>query len=94
LRPGKDVEIKITQLRNGEKIREDLVDEGRESLFPTRFDGINVIKGQGFDPTLFMEQLSALEGAARREDVTEVYHLMQGFDIEFRPDFVLQHPLA
>jgi O-antigen biosynthesis protein WbqV len=89
LRPGKDVEIKITQLRNGEKIREDLVDEARESLLPTRFDGINVIRGQGFDPTLFMQQLSALEEAARREAVTEVYHLMQGFDIEFRPDFSL-----
>ncbi len=89
LRPGKDVEIKITQLRNGEKIREDLVDEATESLFPTRFGGINVIKGQGFDPTLFMRQLSALEEAARREAVMEVYRLMQGFDIEFRPDFSL-----
>jgi FlaA1/EpsC-like NDP-sugar epimerase len=89
LRPGKDVEIKITQLRNGEKIREELVDEARESLLPTRFDGINVIRGQGFDPTLFMQELSALEEAARREAVAEVYHLMQGFDIEFRPDFSL-----
>ncbi|MGO8734226.1 MAG: polysaccharide biosynthesis protein [Terriglobia bacterium] len=89
LRPGKDVEIKITQLRNGEKIREDLVDEATESLFPTRFGGINVIKGQGFDPTLFMRQLSALEEAARREAVMEVYRLMQGFGIEFRPDFSL-----
>jgi FlaA1/EpsC-like NDP-sugar epimerase len=89
LRPGKDVEIKITQLRNGEKIREDLVDEGKESLLPTRFDGISVIKGQTLDPTLFMQQLSALEEAARRESVLEVYHLMQGFDIDFRPDFSL-----
>jgi FlaA1/EpsC-like NDP-sugar epimerase len=89
LRPGKDVEIKITRLRDGEKIREDLVDEGRESLFPTRFEGINVIRGQGFDPKLFMQQLTALEEAARRESVLEVYHLMQGFDIEFRPDFSL-----
>ena len=89
LRPGKDIEIKITQMRNGEKIREDLVDEGRESLLPTRFEGINVIKGQGFDPALFMRQLTALEEAARREDVLEVYHLVQGFDIGFRPDFSL-----
>jgi FlaA1/EpsC-like NDP-sugar epimerase len=89
LRAGKDIEIEITQLRNGEKIREDLVDEARESLLPTRFEGINVIRGQSFDPTLFMQQLSALEEAARREAVTEVYHLMQGFDIEFRPDFSL-----
>ena len=87
LRPGKDVEIKITQLRNGEKISEELVDEARESLLPTRFEGIDVIRGQGFDPTLFMQQLSALEEAARREAVTEVYRLMQSFDIDFRPDF-------
>jgi FlaA1/EpsC-like NDP-sugar epimerase len=89
LRPGKDVEIKVTQLRNGEKIREALVDEPRESLFPTRFEGIDVIRGQGFDPALFMQKLSALEEAARREAVTEVYHLLQGFDIDFHPDFSL-----
>jgi FlaA1/EpsC-like NDP-sugar epimerase len=89
LRPGKDVEIKITQLRNGEKVREDLVDQGRESLFPTRFEGINVIRAQGFDPTLFTQQLTALEEAAGREAVLEVYDLMQGFDIEFRPDLSL-----
>jgi hypothetical protein len=30
-----------------------------------------------------------LEEAARREAVLEVYHLLQGFDIEFRPDLSL-----
>lgn len=89
LRPGKDVEIKITQLRNGEKIREALVDEPRESLLPTRFEGIDVIRGQGFDPTLFMQKLGALEQAAQREAVLEVYRLLQGFDIDFHPDFSL-----
>ncbi len=86
LRPGKDVEIKITQLHNGEKIREELADADRETLLPTRFEEINVIRGQSFDSTLFARQLSALEDAARREAVVEVLQLMQMYDIDFHPD--------
>ena len=87
LRPGKDIEIKITHLHKGEKMTEDLTDAERETLAPTRFEGIDVIRAQGFDRTLFLHQLGALEEAARREAVLEVFHLMQGFDIAFHPDF-------
>jgi FlaA1/EpsC-like NDP-sugar epimerase len=87
LRPGKDIEIKITHLHKGEKMTEGLTDAERETLAPTRFEGIDVIRGQGFDRTLFLRQLGALEEAARREAVLEVFHLMQGFDIAFHPDF-------
>ena len=69
LRPGKDIEIKITHLHKGEKMTEDLTDAERETLAPTRFEGIDVIRGQGFDRTLFLHQLGALEEAARREAV-------------------------
>ena len=89
LRPEKDVEIKITQLRNGEKIREELADPDRETLLPTRFEEINVIRGQSFDSTLFARQLRALEDAARREAAVEVLQLMQVYDIDFHPDLAV-----
>jgi FlaA1/EpsC-like NDP-sugar epimerase len=85
LRADRDIPITITQLRHGEKLTEELVDEARETLRPTRLEKISVIQARTFDREAFRPKLISLEEAARRDSVEDVTRILQEFDIGFRP---------
>lgn len=85
LRPERDIPIKITQLRPGEKIREELIDGDRETLSATCSENIGLVKGPSFNPAAFFEALTRLEDAARQEATQEIHEVFRNLDIGFEP---------
>ena len=61
LHPGKDIQIHMTRLGQGEKLRELLVDEDTEALTTTAFGKIHLIGSRAFDTAKFIHQLEMLE---------------------------------
>jgi len=86
LRPDKDVPIEIMGLRRGEKISEQLFDEDTEELRPTRFEKIKVIPPRELDVFAFAQKLSALERAASRQSVEDVYRILRELHIGFQAE--------
>jgi len=78
------VQIQVTKLRRGEKLTELLADESSEELQPTRFDKIRVIHGQPFSSAGFAQKLRALEGAARRNSLSDIYRAFLELGIGFQ----------
>jgi len=83
LRPGKDIQFEISNLRPGEKVREELIDSNTETLSPTRFEKIFVVRGRPFDQSAFAAKLTALEEAARRGTAEDIYHNLEDLEIGF-----------
>ena len=83
LRPGKDVEIQTTQLRPGEKLAEELLDNNTERLLPTQFPKIRMISGRTFETNMFWKQVCDLEQAARQERADEIYRILGEMNIGF-----------
>lgn len=90
LRPGKDIQIEMTQLHPGEKIIEELFDHTSETLSPTPFDKIFVVHGKPYDWPGFAEKLAALEDAARRESPEDVRQILREFNFGFDDDHTRQ----
>jgi FlaA1/EpsC-like NDP-sugar epimerase len=85
LRPGHDIPIRVTELRDGEKLREELVDETTETLRPTTHEKIGVIECTPVNVEAFYRQIEALEEAVRRDRSADVLQILQEFSIGFRP---------
>jgi len=85
LRPGHDIQIETTQLRPGEKLTEELVDEATERLAPTRFEKIRVVQGSGIDAGEFNRRLEELEEAARAESPSRIYEILSQLNFGFNP---------
>jgi FlaA1/EpsC-like NDP-sugar epimerase len=83
--PGRDIAIKTTQLRPGEKLAELLVDPVTESLVSTLFESIFMVRGQTFDSANFFERLDALEAAAQTEHAEGVFQTLQHLHMGFKP---------
>jgi FlaA1/EpsC-like NDP-sugar epimerase len=84
LRPDFDIPIKITQLQNGEKLREEFLDSDREELFSTRFERVRMVRGNPFDLEMFAERLKFLEAAAGQGNPEGALRILEDFDIGFR----------
>lgn len=69
--PGKDIKIKFTGLRPGEKLFEELFPE-EEKVGLTEHDKIFVCSQQKFDPDALEDALGRLRGAVEREAPAEV----------------------
>src|SRR5437868_4490207 len=85
LHPGKDIQIHITRLGQGEKLRELLVDEDTEALTTTAFGKIHLIGSRAFDTAKFIHQLEMLENAARTQSFQEICSIFNQLDIGFQP---------
>ncbi len=90
--PDKDIEIKFTGLRQGEKLYEELITEG-EGIVPTRHEKIMVLKandqwnGHGTQKAYhayLMSQLSDLYEAAAQHDICAIREKMQTIVPEFK----------
>jgi FlaA1/EpsC-like NDP-sugar epimerase len=77
LEPGKDIETKITGLRPGEKLTEELV-ASSERLQQTRFEKLSVIEPQVFDELAFMDVIALLMQTAKNNDNGGVYEILCG----------------
>ncbi len=86
LRPGRDIEIKITQLRKGEKMTEKLLDDHTEKLVPTRYKKVAAVKSQRFDVSAFEWKLKKIEEAARRGSAADVFRVLRELNIGFQSE--------
>jgi FlaA1/EpsC-like NDP-sugar epimerase len=84
LRPGLDVPIQITNLRNGEKLREELLDAEHEELAPTRFEKVGRVTGESFNTGVFLQRLGVLEEEAWQGNAQGVLRIIEDFGIGFR----------
>lgn len=82
LRPDDDVEIRITGLRPGEKLYEELF-HGREAPVPTDVAGLKMATPRTVDMHEANAVLDAMAEACRRDDVTTTLSLMQKLVPEF-----------
>jgi FlaA1/EpsC-like NDP-sugar epimerase len=83
LRPGKDVEIQITELRPGEKLIEVLLDESTETLLPTPLPKVHAISSQSFEVSAFWRRVRELEEAARLEPADQIYRILGEMNIGY-----------
>jgi len=84
LRLGRDIQIKLTALRSGEKLSEALADDSTEKLLPTRFAKIHMINNGHFNSADFAEKVRALISSAHRGSRQEIYQMLGEFDIGFQ----------
>ncbi|MGE5539699.1 MAG: polysaccharide biosynthesis protein [Gemmatimonas sp.] len=87
LRPERDIAIKITGLRPGEKLTEELFHSG-EPLEPTRYGGILVARPRTTDLARLESGLAALEAQARGGDRDGALALLA----EFVPEYAAPAP--
>lgn len=83
LRPHDDIEIKITGLRPGEKLFEELF-HGREAPVPTDAAGLRIATPRTVDFELARQALNSLDVACHRGDLVEVMRILQDLVPEFR----------
>src|SRR6185369_1320014 len=82
LRPGRDIEIKITGIRQGEKLHEQLWLEGA-SVSQTRFERVYRVLAPELSPDL-ASRVDDLEQIALRGAEAEVLQALKEFPIEWR----------
>jgi len=88
LRPGKDIQIEVTQLRPGEKITEELFDPETETVSPTQFEKIWVVRPKALRAAAFEEKLAALEHAAVCNADQEVKRILPELNLCFESEVV------
>ena len=85
LTPGRDIEIKYTGLRPGEKLYEELVLDG-EDIIPTSHQKISILKGQPVDPNAVPAWISRLNDLVDRRDVTGTLRYLKRLVPEYEVD--------
>jgi FlaA1/EpsC-like NDP-sugar epimerase len=88
LRPGKDIQVEVTQPRPGEKLTEELFDSETETTSSTRFEKISVVRPKPLRLEAFNEKLAALECAANRNEPQEVQRILPELNVCFESDKV------
>ncbi|HEV2234513.1 MAG TPA: nucleoside-diphosphate sugar epimerase/dehydratase, partial [Terriglobia bacterium] len=89
LRPGKDIQVEVTQPRPGEKLTEELFDSETETTSSTRFEKISVVRPKALRLEAFNEKLAALEYAANRNDPEGVQRILPELNVCFEADKAL-----
>ena len=84
LQPDKDVEIKVTGLRPGEKLYEELFHDS-EPPVPTETDGVLLAAPRVVDYSLIKQVFDALEDSATSRNTTKTLELISQLVPEFQP---------
>ncbi|MDG4721361.1 MULTISPECIES: polysaccharide biosynthesis protein [Thalassospira] len=84
LRPGKDVEIKVTGLRPGEKLYEELFHDS-EPPVPTETDGVMLASPRVVDYAEIRQVFDALEDSATNRNTHKTLELISQLVPEFQP---------
>ncbi len=85
LEPGKDVEIRFTGLKQGEKLDEELM-EDPAACDPSEHPDVLILRGENAPPADLGERLLGLEIAARGTDASAVVSRLRELVPTFRPD--------
>ncbi len=83
--PEKDIKIKFTGLRPGEKLYEELITKG-EGIVPTKHEKIMVLQGDNTPHQEMVEVLSRLAKAATIHDARGIKAVLQEILPEYMPD--------
>ncbi len=83
LRPDKEVEIRFTGLRPGEKLHEELF-HGGEQLMPTSHPGLHLAAPRTADAELLGRSLDEMAGLIRQGEKNKALRLLQRLVPEFR----------
>jgi len=70
--PDEDIEVRITGLRPGEKLFEEISLDG-EDILPTYHEKIKIFKGPGTEPSIISTWLSQLEVFLAGRDASKVH---------------------
>jgi FlaA1/EpsC-like NDP-sugar epimerase len=84
LEPGKDIPIRFTGLRPGEKLYEELITEG-EGIGPTSHEKIRVIRGRHCDNAELMRDVDELIELAKNSDVAAIKQKLKEIVPEYTP---------
>jgi FlaA1/EpsC-like NDP-sugar epimerase len=84
LRPEQDIPIVFTGARPGEKLFEELNEEG-EDLLPTRHEKIQVFSGEGLPATEMEWCLARMEACCRERNCAGIVSLLTQAVPEYRP---------
>ena len=84
LRLGRDIQIQMTTLRNGEKLDEVLADDSTEKLLPTRFAKIHMINSVHFNSAHFAGKVRQLLSSAHRGSRQEINEILGDLNIGFQ----------
>ncbi|NNN07151.1 MAG: polysaccharide biosynthesis protein [Elusimicrobia bacterium] len=85
LEPGKDVEIRFTGLKQGEKLNEELIEDPAASN-PSEHSDILILRGENAAPADLDARLLDLEISARAADPAAVLRRLRELVPTFRPD--------
>ncbi|MEZ5670000.1 MAG: nucleoside-diphosphate sugar epimerase/dehydratase [Alphaproteobacteria bacterium] len=85
LKPDQDIEIRVTGLRPGERLAEDLFHE-METLGRTPIDGIRLAEPRAADHAFLARAIDELRAAAVRGDLAGCLKLLCQYVPEYRPD--------
>ena len=83
LQPGKDIEISITGLRPGEKLREELTCAS-EHIRSTKFEKLSLVIPEILDQEAFLRGFSLLAKAAQQNDPETIYETLSKMGFGFR----------
>jgi len=84
LEPDRDVPIRFTGLRPGEKLYEELITEG-EGIIPTRHEKIRVIRGRHCDAEVLNARIDDLLACAESYDIPAIKAKLQSIVPEYTP---------
>jgi FlaA1/EpsC-like NDP-sugar epimerase len=82
LEPGLDIEIAITGLRPGEKLKEELATP-TEELLRTQIEKLFVITPRPLDERQLQEGIARLVDAAQRSEPLEIYEILYHMGLSF-----------
>ncbi|WP_246091535.1 polysaccharide biosynthesis protein [Swingsia samuiensis] len=82
LKPEVDIEVRVTGLRPGEKLYEELF-HGREAPVPTDAPGLRIASPRTVDFEIVSQAMDDLEKACAHEDITEVMSILYRLVPEF-----------
>src|SRR4029077_15052682 len=82
--PNEDIEVRITGLRPGEKLFEEIALEG-EDMVPTYPPKIRIFKGPATEPDALSEWLNQLQLLMARRDVPRILSHLAALVPEYKP---------
>lgn len=82
LKPGKDIQIKVTGLRPGEKLYEELL-ANKENTLPTYHSQIMIANVRQYDANLVISEISELIETGQQRDKFAIVKKMKGIVPEF-----------
>ena len=81
--PDKDIQIKYTGLRPGEKLYEELLND-KETTFPTEHEKISAVKVEQYDPVSVSETVNKMIDLSKKVEIDYTIQLMKSFIPEFK----------